>query len=249
MTDPRRGGEPAPPASGLGGPVATVPDAAEPEPTGPVQVLVVTADPDVAGAVRRAFPDQGCEVRVLAGLAEVVTHVVGAGRLAVDSAQIDVALIDLDLPRLAAVEVARLLAASTGAAVLVTTRSPEPGPVLEALDAGAHDFLAQPVDPDELRLRATAALRARAPGGALPGASRPPGRAVSPSELLHELNNVLGAMRFTVFLSRPRPGGAGTDAAEHTPLAPGEAADRMDGLISRAGALVVELARHVAASR
>lgn len=244
VTDRRREEESAPPASGVGGPVVTAPRV-----PAPAHVLVVGADPAVVDAVRRAFPDAGGEVRTVAGLAEVVAEVVGRGR-----PETELALVDLDLPGLDAVEVTRLLGASTDATVLVTTRTRGPDRILAALDAGAHDFLAHPVDPHELRLRATALRPADGRGSGLPGAHGPSDPGVSPSELLHELNNVLGAMRFTVFLSRPHPvrehgtGPAG-DEHESTPLGAAEAAARMDALVTRASALVVELARRIAAPR
>jgi DNA-binding response OmpR family regulator len=116
-------------------------------------VLVVEDDPAIGTQLVRGLERVGCRP-------ELVT----SGRAALDADGADIVLLDLGLPDVDGVEVCRRLRERSGVPVLaVTARSPEPDRV-EALDAGADDYIVKPFGFDELAARMRAVLRRARPG-------------------------------------------------------------------------------------
>ncbi len=91
---------------------------------------------------------------------EVVTAATGAQALAaVEADRPDVVVLDLGLPDLDGVEVLRRLRAWTRVPVVVLSARRDLADKVEALDAGADDYLVKPFAVDELLARLRAALR------------------------------------------------------------------------------------------
>lgn len=108
----------------------------------------------------------------------------------------DLVLLDVVMPRLTGLEACRILKAKTQASylpvIMVSTRNSVNARV-EGLRSGADDYLGKPYDPEELRARVEALLRARAafvgggdsrrkaPAAAVPREGKPAGAAEDPS--------------------------------------------------------------------
>lgn len=117
-------------------------------------VLVVEDDTAIGTQLIRGLERIGC-------LPQLVT----TGQAALDAAGADVVLLDLGLPDIDGVEVCRRLRERSVVPVIaVTARSPERDRV-QALDAGADDYIVKPFGFDELTARMRAVLRRARPGG------------------------------------------------------------------------------------
>ncbi len=130
--------------------------AARGEATG-TRVLVVDDEPQLLRALRINLRARGYDVDVAA-----------TGRAALDVAarhRPDVVLLDLGLPDLDGVDVIRGLRGWTTVPILVlSARSGSPDKV-DALDAGADDYVTKPFGMDELLARLRAAVRRATPAG------------------------------------------------------------------------------------
>jgi two-component system response regulator MprA len=117
-----------------------------------VKVLVVEDDPAVRASLERSLAFEGYTV---------VTAADGvAGLAAVEHHRPDVVVLDLGLPRLDGLEVARRLrAAGDDVPLLVLTARDATGDRVGGLDAGADDYLAKPFALEELLARLRALLR------------------------------------------------------------------------------------------
>jgi two-component system, OmpR family, response regulator MprA len=121
------------------------------------RVLVVEDDEDIAQALQRLLRLEGYEVRVATD-----------GEAALESAgafQPDLVILDLGLPRLDGMEVARRLRARDDVPILVLTARDALESRVEGLDAGADDYLVKPFERQELLARLRALLRRRPPRG------------------------------------------------------------------------------------
>jgi DNA-binding response OmpR family regulator len=119
-----------------------------------LSILIVEDDPTIGTQLVRGLERIGCRPRL-----------VTSGQAALDARAADVVLLDLGLPDIDGVEVCRRLRERSAVAVLaVTARSPERDRV-QALDAGADDYLVKPFGFDELAARIRAVLRRARPGG------------------------------------------------------------------------------------
>src|SRR5260370_31065028 len=121
------------------------------------EVLVVEDDEGIATQLVRGLTRGGyCVEHVTTG-AEALAHSVP-----------DVVLLDLELPDSDGVTVCRKLRARSSVAIIVVTAYGEEPDRVNALDAGADDYLVKPFGLAELQARIRAVLRRVPPGGELP---------------------------------------------------------------------------------
>ncbi len=121
------------------------------------RVLVVEDDEDIALAIQRSLRMEGYEVRIAAD-----------GEAALDSAGAfhpDLVVLDLGLPKLDGIEVARRLRADGDVPILMLTARDGVDSRVEGLDSGADDYLVKPFALEELLARLRALLRRRPPRG------------------------------------------------------------------------------------
>ena len=140
------------------------------------RVLVVEDDEDIAQALQRSLRMKGYEV-----------NSVGDGGSALEHARSfapDLVILDLGLPGIDGLEVARALRADDDIPILILTARDALESRVEGLDAGADDYLVKPFERQELlaRMRAAPAaspaarLGADARRGPVPERRHPRGR-------------------------------------------------------------------------
>jgi DNA-binding response OmpR family regulator len=117
-------------------------------------VLIVEDDAGIAAQLVRGLTRGGYQV----------DHVVTGGE-ALTRAEADVVLLDLELPDIDGVQVARKLRDRSDAAIIVVTAHGEEPDRVMALDAGADDYLVKPFGLAELQARIRAVLRRVKPEG------------------------------------------------------------------------------------
>ena len=121
------------------------------------RVLVVEDDDAIAQVLQRSLRMEGYEVRIA-----------GDGVTALDEAHAflpDLVILDLGLPRLDGLEVAKTIRHSDDVPILVLTARDGVDARVEGLDAGADDYLVKPFERQELLARLRALLRRRPPRG------------------------------------------------------------------------------------
>ena len=126
----------------------------------PPRVLVVEDDQDIADVLVRSLRLEGYEVRLA-----------NDGLSALDDAHAflpDVVILDLGLPRLDGVEVAKTLRGEDDVPILMLTARDALEARVAGLDAGADDYLVKPFERQELLARIRALLRRRPPRGSAP---------------------------------------------------------------------------------
>ena len=123
-------------------------------------VLLVDDEPQIRRFLRAALPAQGYRLIEAASGAEALSQ--AATRVP------DVILLDLGLPDLDGVEVARRIREWTRTPILVLSARDREAEKVAALDAGADDYLTKPFGLEELLARLRVALRhaAAVAGGA-----------------------------------------------------------------------------------
>ena len=129
----------------------------ESAPPRPARVLIVEDDEDIAQALARSLRMEGYEARVA-----------GDGVLALEEASAyvpDLVILDLGLPRLDGVEVARALREADDVPILMLTARDALEARVQGLDSGADDYLVKPFERQELLARMRALLRRRPPRG------------------------------------------------------------------------------------
>jgi two-component system KDP operon response regulator KdpE len=115
------------------------------------RLLVVDDEQQVRRALVRSLEGHGYDVREAAdGAAALSTF---------ESYKPDVVLLDLMLPDMNGVEVCRELRAKHSTPIIILSVVGEERAKVEALDAGADDYLTKPFGMDELLARARVALR------------------------------------------------------------------------------------------
>ncbi|HMD52344.1 MAG TPA: response regulator transcription factor, partial [Solirubrobacteraceae bacterium] len=124
------------------------------------RILVVEDDEDIAQALQRSLRMEGYEVRTApdgeAGLDQVRSFAP------------DLVILDLGLPRVDGLEVARVLRSDDDVPILILTARDALESRVEGLDAGADDYLVKPFERQELLARMRALLRRRPPRGSAP---------------------------------------------------------------------------------
>src|SRR3954447_8648395 len=121
------------------------------------RVLVVEDDDEIAQVLQRSLRLDGYDVRIA-----------GDGEAALDQAAAyhpDLVILDLGLPKLDGIEVARRLRAADDVPILMLTARDAVESRVEGLDAGSDDYLVKPFERQELLARLRALLRRRPPRG------------------------------------------------------------------------------------
>jgi DNA-binding response OmpR family regulator len=124
------------------------------------RVLVVEDDDEIAHVLQRSLRMEGYEVRIAPD-----------GEIALDAAHAflpDLVILDLGLPKLDGIEVARALRAGDDVPILMLTARDALEARVEGLDSGADDYLVKPFERQELLARMRALLRRRPPRGSAP---------------------------------------------------------------------------------
>lgn len=122
-----------------------------------MKILIADDDPQILRALRIMLGARGYEVTTA-----------GDGRAALDAAAAthpDLVVLDLGLPGLSGVEVIQALRGWTTVPILVVSGRTESWDKVEALDAGADDYVTKPFAADELLARIRALSR-RTPAAA-----------------------------------------------------------------------------------
>jgi DNA-binding response OmpR family regulator len=121
------------------------------------RVLIVEDDDDIAQVLQRSLRLEGYETRIAAD---------GEAALGAASDFVpDLVVLDLGLPKLDGMEVARRLRAADDVPILMLTARDALESRVEGLDAGADDYLVKPFERQELLARLRALLRRRPPRG------------------------------------------------------------------------------------
>jgi two-component system response regulator MprA len=121
------------------------------------RVLVVEDDEEIAQVLQRSLRLEGYEVRIA-----------GDGEAALDQSAAfnpDLVILDLGLPKLDGIEVARRLRSADDVPILMLTARDALEARVEGLDSGADDYLVKPFERQELLARLRALLRRRPPRG------------------------------------------------------------------------------------
>jgi len=121
------------------------------------RVLVVEDDDAIADVLRRSLRAEGHDVRTAGDGVEAL-------RAAEEFAP-DLVVLDLGLPRLDGLEVAKRLRVDSDVPILMLTARTETEDRVEGLDSGADDYLPKPFERAELLARIRALLRRRPPRG------------------------------------------------------------------------------------
>jgi DNA-binding response OmpR family regulator len=121
------------------------------------RVLIVEDDEDIAQVLQRSLRLEGYETRIAAD-----------GEAALGAANDfvpDLVVLDLGLPKLDGMDVARRLREADDVPILMLTARDALESRVEGLDAGADDYLLKPFERQELLARLRALLRRRPPRG------------------------------------------------------------------------------------
>ncbi|MEV7619043.1 response regulator [Microbacterium sp. NPDC089321] len=122
-----------------------------------MKLLIADDDPQLVRALRITLGAHGYDVIAASDGAEAVT-------LAAQSHP-DIILLDLGMPRLDGMEVIHALRGWTRAPIIVVSGRTGSADKIDALDAGADDFVTKPFQVDELLARLRALARRAAPAG------------------------------------------------------------------------------------
>jgi two-component system, OmpR family, KDP operon response regulator KdpE len=122
------------------------------------RVLVVDDEPQIRRVMRTTLESRGYEVDE-AGSGEQTLELI-------QSVKYDLVLLDINLPGKTGIETCREIRATTSAPVIMLTVRDAGEDKIEALDAGAFDYVTKPFVMGELLARIRAVLRRTAPSGA-----------------------------------------------------------------------------------
>jgi two-component system response regulator MprA len=121
------------------------------------RVLVVEDDDEIAQVLQRSLRLEGYEVRIAPD---------GEQALALHAEYVpDVVILDLGLPKVDGIEVARKVRGADDVPILMLTARDAVEARVEGLDSGADDYLVKPFERQELLARLRALLRRRPPRG------------------------------------------------------------------------------------
>jgi DNA-binding response OmpR family regulator len=121
------------------------------------RVLVVEDDDEIAQTLQRSLRLDGYEVRIASDGEAALVQAAAYNP--------DLVILDLGLPKLDGIEVARRLRAADDVPILMLTARDAVEARVEGLDSGADDYLVKPFERQELLARLRALLRRRPPRG------------------------------------------------------------------------------------
>ena len=125
--------------------------------TTPAKVLIVEDEKQIRRFVRVAVEDEGCQVSEAETMAQ--------GLLEAGARQPDLLILDLGLPDGNGIDLIRDLRGWSDVPILILSARAQEKDKIDALDAGADDYLTKPFSVGELRARLRALLRRRARSG------------------------------------------------------------------------------------
>ncbi len=118
---------------------------------GSARILIVDDDPQIRRVLRTALVSQGYEVVTASNGEEALERV--------REERVDLIVLDMNMPKMTGLETCRIVRSTSDVAiVMLTVRDTETDKV-EALDAGADDYITKPFSSPELFARIRAALR------------------------------------------------------------------------------------------
>ncbi len=121
--------------------------------TTPAKVLIVEDEKQIRRFVRVAVEEEGCQVAEAETMAQ--------GLLEAGARQPDLLILDLGLPDGNGIELIRDLRGWSDIPILILSARSQEHDKIDALDAGADDYLTKPFSVGELRARVRALLRRR----------------------------------------------------------------------------------------
>jgi two-component system KDP operon response regulator KdpE len=119
-------------------------------------ILVVEDEPEIRRFLRSALGTEGYRV--------VEAETGERGAIEAGTQKPDLAIVDLGLPDIDGVEVIRRIRHWSPMPILVLSARAQESAKVEALDAGADDYVTKPFGMDELLARLRAAVRRATPG-------------------------------------------------------------------------------------
>lgn len=125
----------------------------------PAKVLVIEDEKQIRRFVRIALEEEGCSVSEAESLRE--------GLLEAGSGKPDLLVLDLGLPDGNGIDLIKDLRGWSDVPVLILSARTQENDKIDALDAGADDYLTKPFSVGELRARVRALLRRRSRSGEL----------------------------------------------------------------------------------
>jgi two-component system KDP operon response regulator KdpE len=120
------------------------------------RILVVDDDPQIRRVLKVTLTGQGFEVDDVKNGDEALERL--------RERRVDLVLLDINMPGMSGLDVCRAMRATSEVAIIMLTVRDAEADTVEALDAGADDYVTKPFKPTELSARIRAALR-RSPGG------------------------------------------------------------------------------------
>lgn len=121
--------------------------------TTPARVLIVEDEKQIRRFVRVAVEEEGCQVAEAETMAQ--------GLLEAGTIQPDLLILDLGLPDGNGIDLIRDLRGWSDIPILILSARSQESDKIDALDAGADDYLTKPFSVGELRARVRALLRRR----------------------------------------------------------------------------------------
>jgi two-component system, OmpR family, KDP operon response regulator KdpE len=122
------------------------------------RIIIVDDEPQLTRVLRRSLMAEGYEVRIA-----------GDGQFALQTFQdwpAELVITDLAMPNMSGLELCRRLRTISAVPIIVLSVRGEERTKVEALDAGADDYVTKPFGMDELLARVRAALRRKPPDDA-----------------------------------------------------------------------------------
>jgi len=117
----------------------------------PAKILIVDDEPQITRVLRTALSTQGHSLRIAANGVE--------GMQAVHEWKPDLVITDVSMPEMNGVELCREIRAVSQAPIIVLSVRNQDAVKIEALDAGADDYVTKPFSIQELQARVRAQLR------------------------------------------------------------------------------------------